>query len=51
MIYWWSVTTSTGREFWVKGDSYFQGRALQEAWSRMDNGETIRSYERKEAVR
>lgn len=41
---WWIVRTTSGREFGVKGDSFFGGAARQEAEERLDPGERISSW-------
>lgn len=48
--YWWSVITSSGREFWVKGGSFFEGAARDEANERLGSEEFIVSWQRKEAI-
>ena len=46
-VYWWSVTTNMGREFYVKGGSMFAIQAREEAEDRLRVGEEITSWQRK----
>lgn len=49
-MFWWSVFTSTGREFWVKGGAMFSGLARNTAEDMLDPGEIITSWQRKDAI-
>ena len=49
-MYWWSIVTSAGREYYVKGGSFFAGAARHEAESRLDEGEMIVSFARKDRL-
>lgn len=46
-MFWWSIITSAGREFYVRGGSFFAGAVRHEAEERLDEGETIVSWARK----
>ena len=48
--YWWAVATSRRREFYVRGGLFFNSYARKEAEERLDPGEFIVSWCRKEEI-